>query len=91
MARTDYVPYTSALVLYAKPLPLTTGTWAADAITGSENGTTGSYSFALTDDEADYWVYERLTGSPLATDTMIGILPSGVQTKVPWQVSINRA
>ena len=75
MARTDYVPYTSGVTLYAKPLPLTTGTWEADVILGVETTTTGDYTFTLTDDDADYRVFERLTGTPLITDTKVGTLP----------------
>jgi hypothetical protein len=97
MARTDYVPYTTGLVLYAKPLPLTTGTWAADAITGVEITTTGDYAFTLTDDAADYRVFERLTGTPLITDTKVGTLPIPVPTanavsakiSLDWQTDSN--
>jgi len=87
MARTDYHYDTSGLTLYAKPVPLTTGTWAADAITGTENGTTGSYAFTLTDDNADYWIYQRLTGSPLATDTFLGVFP---KLSLAYHLSKNR-
>ena len=63
----------SGSTYYAKVQPLTTGTWPADAIAGTENGTTGEFAFVV-DDAFSYELYFQATGAPLATDTPVGFV-----------------
>ena len=77
MAHTDFIPWTTGLALYAKPLPLVDPTWNADIIGGVENGSLGCYAFAGLSDTVDYWVYVAAAGvgNEANTDLAIGPLP----------------
>ena len=74
MSRTAYIRWTSGANLYAKPLPLATGTWEADAIAFVENGVTGSYSVVLPDEPHEIFV--QAGGTPADTDQSIAPVPS---------------
>ena len=71
---TDYADDTTGGTLYVKPEPLDTSPWSDGVITGTENGTTGSYAFVLDSDFA-YVVYRQAGGSPASSDTKIGRFP----------------
>ena len=78
MTRTAYVDWPTGPTLYAKPRPITTATWAADVVAGTENGTTGEYSFAAISETIEYVLYLRAGVSPASTDTKIGYIEGGV-------------
>ena len=72
MSYTDYADDTTGNTLYAKPEPLTSSpSWGADKVSGTENGSTGSYAFTL-DSTLAYVVYRQAGGSPASTDVKLG-------------------
>lgn len=69
---TDYADDTTGNTLYAKPEPLSSSpSWGADKVTGTENGSTGSYAFTL-DSTLSYVVYRQAGGSPASSDLKLG-------------------
>ena len=78
MTRTAYVDWPTGQNLYAKPRALTTADWAADKVSGSENGATGEYSFAAISETVEYVLYSQAGEIPASTDTKIGYIEGGV-------------
>lgn len=70
MSYTAYHQDTTGQTIYAKALPLDTGTWATGVVSGTENGTTGSYAFTLVDNTS-YVIFIQAGGSPASTDTPV--------------------
>lgn len=62
----------TGLTLYAKPVPIQTGTWAADAVTVAEDvGVAGYYYADIVTPAAEYTLFLQAGGSPADTDTPI--------------------
>lgn len=78
--RADYYRRPSGQTLYAKPLPLVLSPWAADAVAGAENGTTGSYAFPELADDRSYEVFRQFSEDPQSTDIAIGMFPQIVDS-----------
>lgn len=72
MTFTGYFRYPTGSTLYVKPLPLNNSPWSTGVIVGIENGTLGSYAFALLTEGVEYEVFRRAGGSPASSDLAVG-------------------
>lgn len=67
-----YYEGTSGSTYYAKPRPTSSSpSWAADVVVGTENGTTGEFTFSL-DTTKSYRFYEQAGASPASSDPIDG-------------------